>query len=265
MIPDMIPQKEDLHEWYHSLWSGCNSYTFETLSEQVSNFENVDTLVTKLDHIEWRDWLYEYYVLIDENEKWQTYVKNNQLSILPNQRGDFCSVASLCFDVDVLEEYKDILMDLGKDIKAKLLHLDFERSEWFHCAEINNGQMLELIEKQLEQAEKEEKERVYQKITFMYNDSFDGLDSQKKICNYASSVLELELEMHEVKAISEKLLHEALKYTITMVADRISEYSTVVGLAEHLDTSKEEAAMYLTNFIEFVVKQGWDNLMITSY
>lgn len=95
----------------------------------------------------------------------------------------------------------------------------------------------------------------------MYNDFFDGLDSQKKICNYASSVLELELEMHEVKAISEKLLHEALKYTITMVADRISEYSTVVGLAKHLDTSKEEAAMYLTNFIEFVVKQGWDNLI----
>lgn len=51
---------------------------------------------------------------------------------------------SLCFDVDILEEYKDILMDLGKDIKAKLLHLDFERSEWFHCAEINNGQMLKL-------------------------------------------------------------------------------------------------------------------------
>ena len=261
MIPGMIPQKEDLHEWYHSLWSGCNSYTFETLSEQVGNFENVDTLVTKLDHIDWRDWLDEYYVLIDENEKWQTYVKNNQLSILPNQRGDFCSVASLCFDVDVLEEYKDILMDLGKDIKAKLLHLDFERSEWFHCAEINNGQMLELIEKQLEQAEKEEKERVYQKITFMYNDSFDGLDSQKRICNYANQVLKLELEMKEVKEVSEKLLHEAMKYTVTMVADRISECSTVVGLAEHLDISSEEAAEYLTRFIEFVVQQGWDNLI----
>ena len=82
----------------------------------------------------------------------------------------------------------------------------------------------------------------------MYNDSFDGLDSQKKICNYASSVLELELEMHEVKAISEKLLHEALKYTITMVADRISEYSTVVGLAEHLDTSKEEVCYVFDKF-----------------
>lgn len=261
MIPDMIPLKEDLHEWYHSLWSGCNSYTFETLSEQVSNFENVDTLVTKLDHIDWRDWLDEYYVLIDENEKWQTYVKNNQLSILPNQRGDFCSVASLCFDVDVLEEYKDILMDLGKDIKAKLLHLDFERSEWFHCAEINNGQMLELIEKQLEQAEKEEKERVYQKITFMYNDSFADIDSQKKICHYVNSILKLGLELHEVKAISEKLLRESLKYMTTMVADRISECSSIEGLAEYMGTSKEEAAEYLAGFIEFVVKQGWDNLI----
>lgn len=261
IIPDMIPQKEDLHEWYHSLWSGCNSYTFETLSEQVSNFENVDTLEIKLNHIDWRDWLDEYYVLIDENEKWQAYVKNNQLNILPNQRGDFCSVASLYFDVDILEEYKDILMDLGQDIKARLLHLDFERSEWFRCAEINNSQMLELIEKQLEQTEKEEREHVYQKIIFMYNDSFDSLDSQKKICNYVSDVLELNLEMHEVKAISEKLLHEALKCMITMVADKISEYRTVAGLAEHLGISKKESAMYLTNFIEFVVEQGWDNLI----
>lgn len=261
MIPDMIPQEEDLHEWCQSLWSGCNSYTFERLSEKVSSFVTVDTLDAKLDQIDWRDWLNNYYEIIDENEKWQIFVRHNQLNILPNQKGEFCCVASLYYDIDILEEYKEILSDLGNDIKATLLHLDFERGEWFCCEEINNGQILELIEKQLEQAEKEVKERVYQKIAFMYNDSFNGLDSQKKICNYASQVLKLELEMKEVKEVSEKLLHEALKYTITMVADRISEYSTVVGLAEHLNTSKEEAAMYLTNFIEFVVQQGWDNLI----
>lgn len=99
---------------------------------------------------------------------------------MPNQKGEFCCVASLYYDIDILEEYKEILSDLGNDIKATLLHLDFERGEWFCCEEINNGQILELIEKQLEQAEKEVKERVYQKIAFMYNDSFNGLDSQKK-------------------------------------------------------------------------------------
>lgn len=69
----------------------------------------------------------------------------------------------------------------------------------------------------------------------MYSNSFDDLDLQKRICNYASDILELKLEMHEVKAISEKMLREALKYTITMVADRISECNTVIGLAEYLD------------------------------
>lgn len=261
MVPNMIPRKEDLHEWHRSLWLGYNRYTFETLSELVSNLEHVYALEAKLDHVDWRDWLNEYYVLIDENEKWQICVKNSQLNILPNQRGDFCCVADLYFDVDILEEYKEILTDLGKDIKAKLLHLDFECSVWFCCQKVNNNQILELIEKQLEQAEKEDKEQVYYKIIFMYSNSFDDLDLQKRICNYASDILELKLEMHEVKAISEKMLREALKYTITMVADRISECNTVIGLAEYLDISKEEATEYLTNFIEFVVNQGWDNLI----
>lgn len=261
IIPDKIPQKADLHEWYHSLWTGCNGYTFETLSEQVNNYENIDTLANELVQIDWWSWLDKYYDLIDENENWQTYVKNNRLNILPNQRGDFCSVASLYFDVDILEEYKDILMDLGEDIKAKLLHLEFNCSEWFQCVEINNSQILELIEKQLDQAEKEVKECVYLKIIFMYNSSFGDLASQKQICNYARRILELELEMQEVKEISEKLLHEAMKFMVTIVADRISECSTMVGLAEYLEISSKEAVEYLTSFIEFVVKQGWDNLI----
>ena len=46
-----------------------------------------------------------------------------------------------------------------------------------------------------------------------------------------------------------------------MVADRMSECSSLEGLAEYMGTSKEEAAEYLAGFIEFVVKQGWDNLI----
>lgn len=261
MIPDMIPLEQDLHEWYQSLWSGCNSYTFESLSKQVSNFENVDTLDDKLDQIDWSDWLNKFYEIIDENVKWQIFVKNNQLNILPNQNGDFCCVGSLYFDVDILEEYKDTLNDLENDIKVKLLHLDFEWGEWFKCKKITNKQILEQIEIQLEQAGTVEKEIVYQKIIFLYNDCFDDIDLQKRTCNYVNRVLKLELKLHEVKEISEKILRDSLKYMTTMVADRISECSSLVGLAEYLSASKKEAAEYLTGFIEFVVKQGWDNLI----
>lgn len=101
--------------------------------------------------------------------------------------------------------------------------MEFEHREWFHCTEIYNYQILKLIEKQLDQVEKEEKEIVYQKITFMYNDSFDDLDSQKKICHYVNGVLGAEMELHEIKEISETLLRESLKHMTTKVVDLTTE------------------------------------------
>lgn len=67
--------------------------------------------------------------------------------------------------------------------------------------------------------------------------------------------------MQEVTEISEKILQESMKYTVTSIADRISECGTIDGLTEYLDIPKEESVKYLAGFIEFVVKQGFDNLI----
>lgn len=261
IMPDKIPQKEDLHEWYHSLWSGCNSYTFESLSNRVNNYQNIETLEGKLRELGWREWLSNYYNLIDENEQWQEYVKNQQLNILPNQNGVFCNVGKLRLDVDILEKYKDILLDLGVDARTWLLHLDIKCNKWFQCAKADNKQVLELIERQLNEADGGVKGKVYLKIVYMYNKSFQGLNEQIQICNYAKRILELDQEMQEVTEISEKILQESMKYTVTSIADRISECGTIDGLTEYLDIPKEESVKYLAGFIEFVVKQGFDNLI----
>lgn len=261
IMPDKIPQKEDLHAWYHSLWPGCNGYTFESLSDRVNDYKNIETLEGELSEFGWKEWLSNYYNLIDENEKWQEYVKNQQLNILPNQNGVFCNVGKLCVDVDILEEYKNILVDLGVDVKAWLLHLDIRCTKWFQCAEANNKQVLELIERQLNEADGEVRGRVYLKIIYMHNNSFQGLNEQMQICNYAKRILGLDRGMQEVEEISEQLLQEAMKYTVTSIADRISECSTIDGLTEYLDIPKEEAVEYLAGFIDFVVQQGFDNLI----
>ena len=67
--------------------------------------------------------------------------------------------------------------------------------------------------------------------------------------------------MQEVEEISEKLLKDAMKHIVTCIADRISECSTIDGLAEHLGITKERAVENLASFIEFIVKQGFDNLI----
>ena len=213
IMPDKIPQKEDLGEWYHSLWPGCNIYTFESLSNRVNDYKNIETLKGELREFDWKEWLGNYYDLIDENEEWQEYVNNQQLNILPNQNGVFCNVGRLHFDVDILEEYKDILMDLGVDVKTRLLHLDFRCRKWFQCAEANNKQILELIERQLNEADGEVRGRAYLKIVYMYNSSFQGLNEQIQICNYAKRIL-----VHQI-IINWLYLHLILCQPIQLLPD----------------------------------------------
>lgn len=260
-IPDKIPKREDLHEWYHSLWPEYKGFTFESLSNQVSNYENIETLEGQLCEVGWEEWLNNYYDLIDENEKRQEYAANQQLNILPNQNGVFCRVGKLRADAGVLEEYKDILLSLGEDVKDRLLHLNIGCRKWFQCEETTNKQILEQIERRLIETGVEVKRAAYLKIVYMYNDSFRGIEEQKQICDYAGRILKLDYRMQEVTEISEKLLQEAMKYTVTSIADRISECSTVDGLAEFLGIVKEEAVAFLAGFIDFVIKQDFDNLL----
>ena len=260
-IPDKIPKREDLHEWYHSLWSEYKGFTFESLSNQVSDYKNTETLEGQLCEVDWEEWLNNYYDLIDENEKRQEYAVNQRLNILPNQNGVFCRVGKLCADAGVLEEYKDILLSLGEDVKDGLLHLNIGCRKWFQCEETTNKQILEWIERRLIVASGEVKREVYLKIVYMYNDSFRGIEEQKQICDYARRILKLGNRMQEAAEISEKLLQEAMKYTVTSIADKISECGTVDGLAEYLNIARAEAVEFLAGLIDFVMKQDFDNLL----
>lgn len=261
IMPDSIPRKQDIHEWYHSLWEGCNKYTFKSLTKQLHDFNDVEGLEKRLINRDWQSWLKNYYVLIDENKEWQEYASSHQINILPNQNSFFCGVGELYFDVNILEEYKEILKNLGDDSKDWLLHLDFEYREWFRCKEYYNEDILKLIEEQLEQTESDIKEKILQQMVFMYEKTYAGLNMQKTICSYATCILGINQKMIEVSVISEKLLQDALKYTITSVADRISECKTIYGLAEYMNNSTDDAVEFLVEFIEFVVKQGYENLI----
>ena len=260
-IPDKIPKREDLHEWHHSLWPEYKGFTFESLSNQVSNYKNIETLEGQLYEAGWEEWLNNYYDLIDENEKRQEYAANQWLNILPNQNGVFCRVGQLRADAGVLEEYKDILLSLEEDVKDRLLHLNIGCRKWFQCEETTNKQILGQIERRLTETGGEVKREVYLKIIYMYNDSFWGVEEQKQICDYAGRILKLGNRMQEAAEISEKLLQDAMKYTVTSVADKISECGTVDGMAEYLNIARAEAVEFLAGFIDFVRKQNFDNLL----
>ena len=264
IMPERIPCREDIHNWYHSLWSDCNRYTFKTLTKQLQEYGDVEQLQNNIAKDEWKTWLSDYYDLISENKTLQTYINSNKIKVIPNQNGVFCGIAELKFDNEILTEYKDILNILDDDCREWLLDLDFRNREWFQFKEYDNEQILKLIEGKLEDAGRQQKTDILLSMVYMYKNSYEQLVVQKKICQYASDILGTDNQMIEVPVISEKVLQDALKYTMTCVADKISELGDVAKFAPYMNLTNTDAIELLTEFVEFAVEQGYDNLINKS-
>lgn len=261
IMPDSLPRRADIHNWYTSLWSDCNKYTIRELSELVQSYNDIETLDSELRGIEWNNWLLDYYALIDKYEDHQKYLAVNNISILPNQNGAFRSIGKLYFDAGVLEEYKLIMNELGIDSKSSLLDSKINNRVWFQCEVYSNHNILKDIEKELENSNKEIQDKVLFKLVFMYEKSYEHLDMQKKICDYAKCILDLKCDMIDVEIISQELLQCAMKRTITCIANKISECKSIDGLVKYMKVPRETAISFLADFIEFINKNGYEVLI----
>lgn len=264
IMPEHIPCREDIHNWYHSLWSDCNRYTFKTLTKQLQDYEDVKQLQNNIVEDEWKTWLSDYYDLISENRNLQIYINSNKIKVIPNQNGVFCGITELKFDNGILEEYKNILNIIDDDCREWLLDFDFKNREWFQFKEYDNEQILKLIESKLEDAGIQKKIDILLRMVYMYKNGCEHLVVQKKICQYANDILLTDNQMIAVPVISEKLFQDALKYTMTSVADKISEFGDVYKFARYMDLTNIDAIELLKEFIEFAVEQGYDNLINKS-
>lgn len=264
IMPEKIPCKKDIHNWYYSLWNDCNRYTFKSLTKQINGFGNAVQLQREIKDKDWRSWLSMYFNLIEDNRNFQTYVAAEQINIIPNQNGVFCHVEELYFDKKILDEYKDILKLLGNDCRGWLLDLEFINRDWFRFGECDDEQILKLIENNLEDADKQQKSDILLKMIWLCDSKYDNVSVQRQICHYANSVLKVDKQIIEVQVVSDRILQEAMKYTITCVADRISECGCIQEFAQYMEILQDEAVRFLAEFIEFVVKQGYDNLINKS-
>ena len=81
------------------------------------------------------------------------------------------------------------------------------------------------------------------------------------MCGHANDILKTNDFMREVPMISKKILQEALKYTITCVANKISECGDLEHLSQYILKSMENTIGFLAEFIEFIVQTGYENLI----
>lgn len=264
IMPERIPCRENIHNWYHSLWSDCNRYTFENLTKQLQDYRDIERLQNNIVEENWKTWLSDYFDIISENKNLQTYINTNKIKVIPNQNGVFCGIEELKFDSEILAEFKDILNILDDDCREWLLDLNLKNREWFQFEVFDNEQTLKLIEGKLDDAARQKKADIFPALVYMYKNGHELFGVQKKICHYSNNILGTDNQMIEVPVISGKLLQDALKYTMTSVADKVSELEDVTNFAQFMNLANADAIELLKEFVEFAVQQGYDNLINKS-
>ena len=260
ITPNRIMKKKNIHNWYHSLWDGCNKYSVKSLIKEIREYQDIETLQKELSGKSWWDWLADFYCLINEKKEW-SYVNMNNIPVIPNQKGKFCASSDLLFDDNILVEYKEMLGIMGNDCEDWLLHKEVQNREWFELSDYDDKQILTAIERSIDSVDVQQKIKVLFRVIYLYEENEPEQEKQKKICQYVYNILGKYREFKAVPVISKKLLEEACRTILTLIANKISECDNVNGVATCLNKTREDTMDILADFIEFLINNEYDNLV----
>ena len=116
-----LPKKKDIHNWQKFIWPTCPKLNLRKFTEKIAAESNIHNLQKKLvAGTNVVDWLNEFYDLLNLEENYIKDIVANEVSVLPDQNGNFKQMTSLSFDPGIPELIKDIYKFLGEDIRETL-------------------------------------------------------------------------------------------------------------------------------------------------
>lgn len=120
LMPMNMTLKDEIENWYNSLWDECHNFGIVDLVKAVEDCGNLVILSARLgcDSIKWLNEL--IILLYHDSSKFIAELGRNP-SILPNQHGDFLSLDRIYAENNIGETYKDIALIAGVNFREKLL------------------------------------------------------------------------------------------------------------------------------------------------
>jgi hypothetical protein len=265
-IPKELPRKEDINNWYESLWSECKTFDLESLTKRIEGIDGLEALTIDIvDGYEPDAWLNEFYKIARRDKKMFEDIFSGKYAVIPNQNGIFKKNTELLIDDNIDEEYKEILNLLGEDCKEYLFDKNIELANFAGYRKIDNENLLGKIEEGLRWASDELEEKVYSRILVLYEETREQ-EKQDNIKLFAVKILgDFYYEKKYVKSISIELLEKSIRNVAKRIADEISVRESITNFTNHFYfISNEEALNWLGEFIDYLVKHDYDNLINKS-
>ena len=246
LFPENHIQREDVNNWYESLWSDCKNYGILELINDIENLECMAALNEKVaDPVCWINQLID---LIYTKCRDNYAIINRPNKIFPNQNGAFCCITDLKTDTGIDEAYKETALTIGLDLKKQLLDMRINISgiDVMSFDDVVN-QMNNAL-----QCSWGDKSDFYKSILGLKGKSDDRQDTLINIYNrlYPNSPI----SSVSVSKCSHRLLNSALEYCSEELCKKIDGNDSLDILLTYNFSSFDETEVWFSNLIHYLIQ-----------
>jgi hypothetical protein len=265
-IPEYLPPRDEVHDWYDVIWPECDHISLATLAEFIQGCIDLDGLASclGLDATETLSWLNRFYKVVQLDTTFRQRIINDEFSVIPNQNGVFQVRTYLKLAKQVDEQLKDVLQILGIDIRDILL-----RNSIFTGAEINytlyNQQEIITHINALLQNSKVDIQLKYKAcdfiVTLFAKDAEFPRVYRQAIYDFSLSVYPTTVEEpQDIEFYNADIFTEADKIQIRAIVQTVAKHKTLDDLTTELDfESNTQTLRWIDTFVEFLVNNNFES------
>ena len=259
----ILPIQKHIHKWHDIIWDKKYELTVETLVKWVETKQNINQLSTFLGKSEPEalDWLNQVLELVNEDETLLAQLNQDKIKILPNQNGLFQVKSKLYIDNGIDENLKSVMATLGTDWKNFLLNRSINDLSGI----IFNSKDQDSITTEINRILNEGKNPNINKACIVLTSLIPNTENKIRKSIYEFSKFLFSIEINEITPIA------FFNPTVWEISDKLIIKRIVIAIAncQNIEVfktnygfhSSEEALKWLDDFITFLDKNGYENLL----
>jgi len=262
IIPDRIPIKEENSCWHRVIWNQKCKLTLKEVTEIVEANENIRRLEKIVREVNPINWLNHYYKIIAIDEEFKKEFISSCYKIIPNQNGKLCSYSELYLDNQIDDPLKDILHDLGFDIRDMLVKKDVI-IDFIDLRKMSQQDVIEKINKSIRNDKSNSKILSSLKLISLYSNSNDYNEDQKDLYKLCKQLLNEKMTPRvEILNWSDEICEEANKVVLKEISKLISSNENITALTELLQyDNKNKTLEWINQWVSYLLKTENDNII----
>ena len=246
LFPDKHVNRDEIEDWYSSLWEDCRNYGLIDLIESVEKIGNLSNLQDKIPNpIEWLNTLY---TLIYEKCADIADISKRDNAIFPNQHGDFCCINALKADGGIDDVYKEAALLIDIDLKAELI------DNRIHYRNLETMSFYDVAYRLASKAQEHNTNanQFFKRIIGFKKESNPKQDDF--ISLYNTMYPATPIIVNPVRYVYDKLLNEAIEYWCNNICRDIARYKDLTTLTVNYQlASNDEAEKWISKYVSYLI------------